>query len=86
MKLKVLRLYDDAWGTAQIVSGGMEGERTEGSFPIVRLPFQIHMGTKLIIRYAYRKDLVSEHLLLVVVKGLLIDLEMWERIRSGLYM
>lgn len=36
MKLKVLRLYDDAWGTAQIVSGGMEGERTEGSFPIVR--------------------------------------------------
>jgi hypothetical protein len=41
MKLKVLRLYDDAWGTAQVVSGGMEGERTEGSFPIVRLPFRI---------------------------------------------
>jgi hypothetical protein len=39
MKLKVLRLYDDAWGTAQVVSGGMEGERTEGSFPIVRLRF-----------------------------------------------
>ena len=39
MKLKVLRLYDDAWGTAQVVSGGMEGERTEGSFPIVRFPF-----------------------------------------------
>jgi len=37
MKLRVLRLYDDAWGTAQVVSGGMEGERTEGSFPIVRL-------------------------------------------------
>jgi hypothetical protein len=35
MKLKVLRLYDDAWGTAQIVSGAQEGERLEGSFPIV---------------------------------------------------
>jgi hypothetical protein len=44
MKLKVLRLYDDAWGTAQVVSGGMEGERTEGSFPIVRFLFQISMG------------------------------------------
>jgi hypothetical protein len=39
MKLKVLRLYDDAWGTAQVVSGGLEGERTEGSFPIVRILF-----------------------------------------------
>ena len=30
-------------------------------------------GTKLTIRYAYRKDLASEHLLLVVVKGQLIS-------------
>lgn len=37
MKLKVLRLYDDAWGTARIVSGGQEGDRVEGSFPIVSL-------------------------------------------------
>jgi hypothetical protein len=73
MKLKVLRLYDDAWGTAQVVSGGLEGERTEGSFPIVRLPFRIHIGTKLIIRYAYQRDRVSEHLLLIPVKGPLID-------------
>jgi len=45
MKLKVLRLYDDAWGTAQVVSGGMEGERTEGSFPIVSylLPLLLHV-------------------------------------------
>jgi len=45
MKLKVLRLYDDAWGTAQVVSGGMEGERTEGSFPIVRyfFPLLLHV-------------------------------------------
>jgi hypothetical protein len=41
MKLKVLRLYDDAWGTAQVVSGGMEGERTEGSFPIVSHSFSL---------------------------------------------
>ena len=35
MKLSVLRLYDDAWGTARIVSGAQDGDRTEGSFPIV---------------------------------------------------
>ena len=37
MKLRVLRLYDDAWGTARIVSGAQDGDRTEGSFPIVSL-------------------------------------------------
>jgi hypothetical protein len=47
MKLKVLRLYDDAWGTARIVSGAQDGDRMEGSFPIVRLfptslPLYIH--------------------------------------------
>lgn len=36
MKLKVLRLYDDAWGTAVITSGGEEGENgKQGAFPIV---------------------------------------------------
>jgi hypothetical protein len=51
------------------------------------LPFS-ECEIELTIRYAFRKDLVSEHLLLVVVKGLLIDPEIWEseRIRSGLYM
>jgi hypothetical protein len=38
MKLKVLRLYDDAWGTAVITSGGEEGENgKQGAFPIVCL-------------------------------------------------
>ena len=32
------------------------------------------MGIKLISRYAYRKDLVLEHLLLILAKGLLIEL------------
>ncbi|ORY26810.1 hypothetical protein BCR39DRAFT_448703, partial [Naematelia encephala] len=39
MKLKVLRLYDDAWGTAQVVSALSSGEGSEvgkqGAFPIV---------------------------------------------------
>jgi hypothetical protein len=36
MKLRVLRLYDDAWGTAVITSGGEEGENgKQGAFPIV---------------------------------------------------
>jgi hypothetical protein len=36
MKLKVLRLYDDAWGTAQVISGGEAGETgRQGAFPIV---------------------------------------------------
>jgi len=36
MKLRVLRLYDDAWGTAEIVSGGEGGEvGKQGAFPIV---------------------------------------------------
>lgn len=36
MKLRVLRLYDDAWGTAQVISGG-EGSEVgkQGAFPIV---------------------------------------------------
>ena len=36
MKLKVLRLYDDAWGTAQ-VTAGTEGSEVgkQGAFPIV---------------------------------------------------
>lgn len=78
MKLKVLRLYDDAWGTAQIVSGAMGGERTEGSFPIVRIhlssfpPFL--NGIVLIDRCVCRRDLVSELLLLGLVKDPLISL------------
>ena len=36
MKLRVLRLYDDAWGTAQVLSGGETGEvGKQGAFPIV---------------------------------------------------
>ena len=37
MKLRVLRLYDDAWGTAQVVSGQGEGSEIgkQGAFPIV---------------------------------------------------
>lgn len=36
MKLRVLRLYDDAWGTAQVLSGGEAGEvGKQGAFPIV---------------------------------------------------
>jgi len=38
MKLRVLRLYDDAWGTAQVISGGEPGEiGKQGAFPIVSL-------------------------------------------------
>jgi hypothetical protein len=35
--------------------------------------FGFNVEIQLIIRYAFRKDLVSEHLLLVVVKGQLIS-------------
>ena len=36
MKLRVLRLYDDAWGTAVIASGGNGSENgKQGAFPIV---------------------------------------------------
>ena len=38
MRLRVLRLYDDAWGTAQVVSNtGEEGSEVgkQGAFPIV---------------------------------------------------
>ena len=36
MKIRVLRLYDDAWGTAQVISGGEPGEAGKtGAFPIV---------------------------------------------------
>jgi hypothetical protein len=34
MKLKVLRLYDDAWGTGVIVGGEDDGK--QGAFPVVR--------------------------------------------------
>jgi hypothetical protein len=38
MKLRVLRLYDDAWGTAQVVAGGEPGDMArQGAFPIVNL-------------------------------------------------
>lgn len=40
MKLKVLRLYDDAWGTAVIASGGSDNENgKQGAFPIVSFWF-----------------------------------------------
>jgi hypothetical protein len=35
MKIRVLRLYDDAWGTGEVV-GGEDGEAgRQGAFPIV---------------------------------------------------
>ena len=38
MKIRVLRLYDDAWGTGQVVSGGEEADvGKQGAFPIVSL-------------------------------------------------
>lgn len=40
MKLRVLRLYDDAWGTGQILSGADADEiGKQGAFPIVSLFF-----------------------------------------------
>jgi hypothetical protein len=78
MKLRVLRLYDDAWGTAQIVSGAMEGERTEGSFPIVRIHTSSfpHLCLRIVLigRYVFRRDLVLELLPLGLVKDPLISL------------
>lgn len=39
MKIRVLRLYDDAWGTGQVLSGGDADEiGKQGAFPIVRSP------------------------------------------------
>lgn len=36
MKLRVLRLYDDAWGTGQVLSGAEADEiGKQGAFPIV---------------------------------------------------
>lgn len=40
MKLKVLRLYDDAWGTAVIASGGDGDDGKQGAFPIVSHRFR----------------------------------------------
>jgi hypothetical protein len=65
MKLKVLRLYDDAWGTAVITSGGEEGENgKQGAFPIVRLtvpPFLFSQkNERLTGRYVFPKDQVSD--------------------------
>jgi len=38
MKIRVLRLYDDAWGTGEVVSGGEAHETgKQGAFPIVRI-------------------------------------------------
>lgn len=40
MKIRVLRLYDDAWGTGQVLSGGDADEiGKQGAFPIVSLRF-----------------------------------------------
>jgi hypothetical protein len=35
MRLRVLRLYDDAWGTAQVIGGGAAEMGRQGAFPIV---------------------------------------------------
>jgi hypothetical protein len=38
MKIRVLRLYDDAWGTGEVISGGEASETgKQGAFPIVRM-------------------------------------------------
>jgi hypothetical protein len=35
MRLRVLRLYDDAWGTAQVIGGEAAEMGRQGAFPIV---------------------------------------------------
>lgn len=46
MKLRVLRLYDDAWGTGQILSGAEADEiGRQGAFPIVSFAFMSAVKT-----------------------------------------
>lgn len=45
MKIRVLRLYDDAWGTAQVVSGGDPADvGRSGAFPIVSITWTVVLG------------------------------------------
>lgn len=58
MKLKVLRLYDDAWGTAVIASGGSFSENgRQGAFPIVSDPhypmFHLPVVSPLPLSYSF---------------------------------
>lgn len=47
MKLRVVRLYDDAWGTAQVVSSPEAGDvGKQGAFPIVSLDSVIGLTDK----------------------------------------
>ena len=51
MKIKVLRLYDDAWGTGQVASGGEPGEQgKQGAFPIVSAVFACALGAGNVVR------------------------------------
>lgn len=75
MKLRVVRLYDDAWGTAEVINGPEHhGIGKQGAFPIVscevepRLCFRHKEGSSLILfsilsclvnRSAFRKDHLS---------------------------
>lgn len=35
MKIQILRIYDDAWGTGQVVEGDDESRGRQGAFPLV---------------------------------------------------